>query len=126
MFHRIQRYFSDIKPVWIDGSLYVALAFLGAIMITFNNDDVYKYFPYPVAVFWVKSIDEWTIAALTAIKMFRSTAYADHLDNKAMKDAGLKPAPILPPVVDKLQQTLNEEQLKQTIIDKINEKSPKI
>lgn len=121
MLHRIQTYFAGVKPVYIDGALYVALAFLGAIMITFNNDDVYKYVPYPRIVFWIKSVDEWLIATLTALKMFRSTAYAEHLANKQMEKDGTKPAPVLPPVPDNKQQALNKADLEKAVIDKLNE-----
>lgn len=127
MLHRIQIYFAGVKPVFIDGGLYVMLAFLGAILITFSNDDIYKYSPmsnyraWPTFVHWTKSIDEWMIAVFTALKMFRSTAYADHLNDKQMAKDGTKPAPILPPIPDTKQQTLNAAELQVAITNKLNE-----
>lgn len=127
MLRRIQTYFSGIKPVFIDGGLYVMLAFLGAILITFSNDDIYKYSPlssykaWPTFVHWTKSTDEWMIAVFTALKMFRSTAYADHLNDKQMAKDGPKPAPILPPVSDTKQQTLNAADLQVAVKNKLDE-----
>lgn len=97
MYHRIQSYFAGVRPVYIDGTLYVLLALFGAMILTFNNDDIYKYVEAHW-VFWVKNCAEWMMAVVTALKMFRSTAYADHLDDKALKDSGMKPAPIQPPI----------------------------
>lgn len=87
--HRIQAYFAGVKPVYIDGTLYVILALFGAVLITFNNDDVYKYVDARW-VYWIKNGSEWIVAVTTAIKMFRSTAYADHLDDKALAASDVK------------------------------------
>lgn len=122
MYHRIQAYFAGVKPVFIDGTLYVLLAFFGAVILTFNNDDIYKYVEAHF-VFWIKNTSEWMMAVTTAIKMFRSTAYADHLDEAQMKIDGTKPAPILPPVPDPKQQALNKVALEAAIVNKIHEKT---
>ena len=75
MYHRIQEYFSGISPVWIDGTLYVLLALFGAIELTFNSEDIYKYFNYVTAIYWIKHTVGWLIALITAIKMFRDKSF---------------------------------------------------
>lgn len=87
MYHRIQAYFAGIKPVWIDGTLYVLLALFGAVELTLNNDDIYKYVTDVRLVYWGKNIFAWLLAVTTAIKMFRSTSYADHVNDKAVEKA---------------------------------------
>lgn len=93
MLAKIQKYFINIKPVYIDGSLYVLIALFGAMEATFNNDEVYKYVNVYV-IFWMKQIIIWSLAIVGALKMFRSTSYSDHVDsvaaNKALTDGNSK------------------------------------
>lgn len=94
MYHRIQAYFAGIKPVWIDGTLYVLLALFGAVELTLNNDDIYKYVTHVSLVYWGKNAVAWTLAVVTAVKMFRSTTYADHVaDKEAAKALTLQTQP---------------------------------
>lgn len=113
MYHRIQAYFAGIQPVWIDGTLYVLLALFGAVELTFNGDDIYKYWLNVKAIYWIKHSLGWIIAGITAVKMFRDKSYADHLKSKALAKEGLKPAPIAPPVVDKNSPVNQPEQTAQ-------------
>lgn len=115
MYHRIQAYFQGIKPVWIDGTFYVLLALFGSIELTFNNDDIYKYVG-AVQVFWIKNVLAWMLATVTALKMFRSTTYADHVNEK---DA----AKALAAGSSKVETTTTNTKVEETKVD-TNEKTP--
>lgn len=67
----------DLKPVHLDGLLYILIAVFGAMQLTLTSDDVYKYCN-PYFVFYAKSIVGICAAAVGALKMFRSNSYADH------------------------------------------------
>lgn len=90
MYHRIQAYFAGVKPVWVDGTIYVLLALSAAVGLTFNNDDIYKYVTSVKFVFWTKNMNVWIGATLLAMKMFRSTSYSDHLESKVLTDGNTK------------------------------------
>lgn len=113
MYHRIQAYFAGVKPVWVNGTLYVLLALFGAMELTFNSDEVYKYFPYPHYVWTIKQLLAWSVAIVTALKMFMDKSFADHEKEKELKAAGLKPAPPQPPVLDKNSLVNQPEQTAQ-------------
>lgn len=72
-----------MKPVIIDGFLYVVIAVCGTILAVLTQEDAYKYVN-PYILYWCKLIDEVIGSAATALKMFRSTTYSDH---RAAEDA---------------------------------------
>ncbi len=67
----------QIKPVVIDGFLYVVIAICGTITAILTSDEVYKYMN-PYFVFYFKGTNEILAAGATALKMYRSTSYSDH------------------------------------------------
>jgi len=77
MIKAIQTYFAGIAPAYIDGALYVMIAVFGAIMTAFSSDESAKYVD-PVWLFWIRTITGVASAGLLALKMFRSTTFADH------------------------------------------------
>lgn len=81
MIKRAQQYFSTIPPVFIDGMLYVWIAVLTFIATQFSSDDAEKYVA-PQVLFWFKMGLGATSTALVSLKMFRSTAYSDHQEEK--------------------------------------------
>jgi len=70
--------YSKLKPVVIDGALYVSIAIFGSLTGIFGSDETFKYVNVYVC-WWVKSISEIGLAGASALKMFRSTSYSDHL-----------------------------------------------
>jgi hypothetical protein len=74
-------YFASIPTMFIDGLLYTALAILTGINTTFGGDEAAKYVS-PEPLFWVKSLCSWSAQGLLAVKLYRSTAFADHQDAK--------------------------------------------
>ena len=68
-----------IKPVHIDGALYVAIAVFLAVQSYFTSEEAYKYVN-PYAIFWIKGICAVVGAGAGALKMFRSRTYSDHVD----------------------------------------------
>ena len=76
----LQRYFAGIKPVTIDGALYVLIALFGAALAELTSDDAYKYCS-PYVLYYLKFATKLGLAGATALKMFRSTAYSEHLAN---------------------------------------------
>lgn len=65
-----------------DGILYVLVAFFGAILSALGSDDAAKYIA-PATLWYVKNACAALAAGVLALKMFRSTTFADH---KATED----------------------------------------
>lgn len=78
-----------VKPVVLDGALYVMIATLGVMEATFSSEDSYKYVNIYV-IFWLKHILGWGLAAVSALAMFRNKAYGEHVkaqqEKKALED----------------------------------------
>lgn len=66
-----------MKNATIDGILYVCIAVFMFQQNFLSSDDVYKYVS-PFVVFWSKFVVGTLGAAAGALKMFRSTTFADH------------------------------------------------
>lgn len=72
----------SIPPVVIDGVLYSMIALFGAQQAILTGEEAYKYID-PKTLFWLKF---WIISLAAfcgAMKMFRSTSYAAHLQRKS-------------------------------------------
>ncbi len=65
----------DLRPVHIDGAIFVLIAVTMAMAITLGTDDAGKYIA-PATLFYLKNIVAWTSAGFLALKMFRSASYA--------------------------------------------------
>lgn len=81
MLNYIYAKFGSLKPVVIDGFLYVCIAMFGSIIGLMSTDEVYKYMN-PYAVFYIKALSSIGLAGVSALKMFRSTSYSDHQADK--------------------------------------------
>lgn len=68
----------SIKPVYTDGVLYVMIAVCGFLSTEAGSDAAYKYLN-PYFLFWAKVIIGCLLAGATALKMFRSTSYSNHI-----------------------------------------------
>ncbi len=86
MLRYIQGYFSTITPMYVDGALYVSIAIFGFLSTVFGGDEAAKYVN-PEAVFWIKTTIGTFSAGLLALKLYRSTAFADHLADKKQSAA---------------------------------------
>lgn len=73
--------YAPLPPVFIDGLLYVGIAFFGALFIEFTTDDAKQFIPL-ATLFWLKLATSSLGGSCTALKTFRSTTFADH---KALK-----------------------------------------
>lgn len=78
---KLQNYFSSIKPVFIDGSLYACIALLTFGQMYFGGDEAAKYIE-PSVKFWLIGIVGCLAAMLNSIKSFRNTSYAEHQEAK--------------------------------------------
>ena len=76
----------DVPPVIIDGALYVGIAFFGALTAGFGTDEAAKYVE-PEKLFWIRLVCGPMGASFLALKMFRSTGYAHHQQEKAEEKA---------------------------------------
>lgn len=75
-----------IKPVHIDGVLYVLIAVFGSVQALMQSDETYKYMS-GIAVFYIKCLSAVSLAACGALKMYRSSSYAEHIrQNKSVDD----------------------------------------
>lgn len=77
----ILKRYAGVKPVVIDGILYVLIAVFGSFIACITSDEAYKYIN-PYFIFYSKTVAEMGLAGASALKMFRSTSYSDHLDDK--------------------------------------------
>jgi hypothetical protein len=82
-----QNYFISLKPVFIDGTLYVLIAIFQYLQTEFGSDDAEKFLA-PMALFYIKLVVGPIAAALLALKMFRSTSFADHKEEKKLIESG--------------------------------------
>lgn len=75
----LRRFFPATKPVVIDGWLYVTIAVSGAVGTFLGSDECYKYVDAYI-IFYTKCGSGLLLQAANALKMFRSTGYAQHLE----------------------------------------------
>lgn len=71
-----------IPAAYIDGFLYFCIAVFGAILAELVTDDSYKYWN-PFLLYYTKVVCKIGLQGATALKMFRSTSYGDHLGAQA-------------------------------------------
>jgi len=80
-----------LRPVHIDGILYISIAALVFLQGVFSGEEAYKYVN-PWLLFWLKTIVGCMAAAAGAAKMFRSGAVAnDRKQNGNGKEIQIKP-----------------------------------
>jgi hypothetical protein len=79
MIAAIQKYFTSVPPMFIDGALYALVAWFIFNQAYFGGDEASKYIE-PMTKFWLN----WSIGSgatlFGAIKTFRSTSYSEHLE----------------------------------------------
>lgn len=81
MIRALSIYFGGISPVFIDGLTYVLIAFFGAVAAALSSDEAAKFIT-PTILFWSRTVCQAIGAALLALKMFRSTSFAEHVEQK--------------------------------------------
>ena len=81
MIKRAADYLSALPAIFIDGSLYMLLAVFQFLQIQFASDEASKFIGLEV-LFYIKTGVGSCAAGLLAVKLFRSTAFADHQNNK--------------------------------------------
>jgi len=80
------------QDIYIDGALYCFIALFGFAQAYFSSDEAYKYVS-PYTLFWAKCIIGMGAAVAGALKMFRSTTFADHKNGVDKPDAPANPDP---------------------------------
>lgn len=81
MLRQTANYFASVPPVFIDGILYVCVGIFVYLSTNFGSDEAAKYIS-PQVLYWLKlGIGACGNIALN-IKMYRSTAFADHQKEK--------------------------------------------
>ena len=70
-------YFAGVPLVWIDGTLYLLVALFGYLQTAFGTDEAAKYIS-PAPLFWIKTGIGALAASVLSLKLFRSTAFAEH------------------------------------------------
>ena len=84
-----QKYLASISPVFIDGTLYALIAWFTFNQSYLGGDEAAKYIE-PETKFWLNWVIGSSASLFAAIKMFRSTTYAEH---QAEIKNGTKTAP---------------------------------
>ena len=70
--------------MFIDGALYWLMAIFSAMIAVLSTDQAAKNIEASL-LFWLQSVTSVLNAGFLAIKMFRSTAFADHKKEEADK-----------------------------------------
>ncbi len=65
-----------MKPVHLDGLIYVLIAFFGSWTALLGSDEAAKFIS-DTPLFWSRGTCTSLGAAMLALKMYRSTAYSD-------------------------------------------------
>jgi hypothetical protein len=81
MIKAVASYCSGIPPVFIDGCLFVLIAWFIFNQSYFGGDEASKFIS-PVFKFWLNWVIGSGATMFGALKMFRSTSYAQHQENK--------------------------------------------
>lgn len=71
-----------VRPVHVDGALYVSIALFAFQEAFISSENIYKYVN-PYLIFYAQWFFGSLAAAAGAMKMFRSNSYAEHLKEKA-------------------------------------------
>ena len=66
-----------VTSMHIDASLYVVIAVCGFIATMLGTDETFQMFG-DSTLWYMKLVNGSLLAGATALKMFRSTAFADH------------------------------------------------
>lgn len=74
-----------IPPVIIDGGLYAAVALFMFLGSQFGTDEAAKYVS-PVTLFWLRTFIGSLSATALALKLFRSTSFADSKQENKVAD----------------------------------------
>ena len=90
MIRGLAAYFAGVSPVFIDGLTYVMIALVGAIAAALSSDEAAKFIQ-PTMLFWGRTVCQSVGAALLALKMFRSTSFAEHIEEKKQLEAQSAP-----------------------------------
>lgn len=72
---------AKVGAVHIDGILYFTMAVCMSMVASLSSDAAYKYID-PYLLFWGKTFFEALGAGSTAVKTFRSTAFAESKSKK--------------------------------------------
>lgn len=70
-----------IPAAYIDGFLYCAIALFGFFSTSFGTDEAAKYVA-PITLFWLRTVTGAASAAFLALKMFRSTTFSQHVEER--------------------------------------------
>lgn len=81
MLRYMHKYFTSIPPVFLDGSLYALIALFTFCQSYFGGDEASKFIS-PAFKFWLNGFIGGAATVFAAIKMFRSTAFAEHQEAK--------------------------------------------
>lgn len=80
---------NQLKPVVIDGVLWVSIALFACMQAMLTTEEAYKYCN-PTVLFWMKFVVACCGASAGSLKAFRSTTYAAHVEEKKAETAFLK------------------------------------
>lgn len=65
------------RPVVFDGLIYALIAACAAMTASMSSDDAAKFIA-PLVLFWIKTTAAVTGSTLLAVKMYRSTTFAEY------------------------------------------------
>lgn len=90
----------------IDGALYAAVAVFAALNTSFGSEEAAKYVS-PEHLFWLKTNTGAIASGCLALKMFRSTTYAEHRTATVAEETAPAPVPVAAPQSQSIPPTVN-------------------
>lgn len=92
MIQYLANYFKRVPPMFIDGLLYLLIGWFTFNQAYFGGDEAAKYIQ-PETKFWINWLIGSGAVICTSIKMFRSTAFAEHKQSTGQTNFITKPNP---------------------------------
>lgn len=97
-----------MTPVALDGYIYIIIALSAAAVASFGSDDASKYIPL-ATLWWLKNVFGWLGASSLALKMYRSTTFAEY---KAVKNGTYHAETTTTAVTTNVTDTPKKEEIK--------------
>jgi len=89
MLKAVQKYFSEIPPVFLDGCIAVNIAVLATMSMYFSTEEAAKYID-PQVRFWLLLGVGCSLQGMHALSKFRDGTYGRHVEVRRLEAEDLK------------------------------------
>ena len=89
MLKAVQKYFSEIPPVFLDGCIAVNIAVLATMSMYFSTEEARAYIA-PAVRFWLLLGVGCSLQGMHALSKFRDGTYGRHVEGKRLEAEEIK------------------------------------